>query len=309
MSDDIRLIRFDWAMKKILRNKANFDVLEGFLEVLLNKEITILEILESESNKEDAGDKFNRVDLLVKDNLGEKIIIEIQNNREVHYLERLLYGSSKVISESIESGSPYKEVQKVISVSIIYFLLGENLDDYLYYGKTDFRGVHTGSKLILKRREGKVIRMVEPANLYPEYYLVEVEKVQDIVNNDLDEWIYFFKNESIKKSFKSKSIRIAKEKLDFLKLSKEQRKRYTRYLENLAIEKDLIQSAWEEGEEMGREKGEEIGLEKGEAIGREKRDEEVVIRMIKEELSIEMISQYTGLTPQRIAEIKKKHNL
>jgi hypothetical protein len=28
--DDARLIRFDWAAKSILRNKANFDILEGF---------------------------------------------------------------------------------------------------------------------------------------------------------------------------------------------------------------------------------------------------------------------------------------
>ena len=153
MSKEIRLIRFDWAIKNILRNKANFDVLEGFLQDLLGRKITILEILESEGNKESESDKFNRVDILVKDQTGEKIIIEVQNNREVHYLERLLYGSSKVITESMQEGSLYREVQKVISVSIVYFILGENLDDYLYYGKTDFRGIHSGSKLILKRKD------------------------------------------------------------------------------------------------------------------------------------------------------------
>ncbi len=29
-----KLVRFDWAMKYILRNKANFDVLEAFLTSL-----------------------------------------------------------------------------------------------------------------------------------------------------------------------------------------------------------------------------------------------------------------------------------
>jgi len=285
MSDEIRLIRFDWAIKNILRNKANFDVLEGFLSVLLNKQIIIQEILESESNKEEAGDKFNRVDLLVKDELGEKIIIEIQNNREVHYLERLLYGSSKVITESMESGSQYKEVQKVISISIIYFILGENLDDYLYYGKTDFRGMHSGSKLILKRKEDKVLKEIESAVIYPEYYLIEVEKFQDIIQNDLDEWIYFFKNERIKDDFKSQSIKKAKQKLDVLKLSKEERKRYTRYLENLAIEYDVIESAREEGHNT--------------------RDEEVVLNRLKAGLSVDMLCQYTGLPRERIEAIGK----
>jgi len=45
------LISFDWAMKKLLRSKANFDILEGFLSELLKENLTILEILESESNK------------------------------------------------------------------------------------------------------------------------------------------------------------------------------------------------------------------------------------------------------------------
>ena len=46
-------IRFDWAMKRLLRNKANFGVLEGLLTTLLDEKITISQLLESESNQED----------------------------------------------------------------------------------------------------------------------------------------------------------------------------------------------------------------------------------------------------------------
>lgn len=45
----MQLVRFDWAMKYLLRNKANFDVLEGFLSELLKKSILIETVLESES--------------------------------------------------------------------------------------------------------------------------------------------------------------------------------------------------------------------------------------------------------------------
>ena len=38
-------IRFDWVIKKLLRDKANFVILEGFLTVVLNQEIKILQIL------------------------------------------------------------------------------------------------------------------------------------------------------------------------------------------------------------------------------------------------------------------------
>ena len=69
-------IRFDWAMKRLLRNKANFGVLEGLLTTLLDEKITISQLLESESNQEDEFDKYNRVDLLALDSKGELILIE-----------------------------------------------------------------------------------------------------------------------------------------------------------------------------------------------------------------------------------------
>ena len=54
------LVRFDWAMKKMLRNKANFGILEGFIEVFLGKKCKITEILESEGEQETAEDKYTR---------------------------------------------------------------------------------------------------------------------------------------------------------------------------------------------------------------------------------------------------------
>jgi len=96
-----KLISFDWALKRLLRSKANFEILEGFLSELLNDNIKILEILESEANKENCLDKFNRVDLKVKDQNKAIIIIELQYDKELDYLQRILYGTSKVITERL----------------------------------------------------------------------------------------------------------------------------------------------------------------------------------------------------------------
>lgn len=76
-----RYIRFDWAIKRLLRQKANFGVLEGFLTVFLGEQIKIEEILESEGNQQMADDKFNRVDIKAKNTKGDIILIEIQNTR------------------------------------------------------------------------------------------------------------------------------------------------------------------------------------------------------------------------------------
>ena len=101
--DEVRdkCIRFDWAIKRLLRQKANFDVLEGFLTVFIGEKITIVEILESEGNQSRSDDKFNRVDIKAKNDKGEIIIIEVQNTRELYFLERILYGVAKAITEHI----------------------------------------------------------------------------------------------------------------------------------------------------------------------------------------------------------------
>ena len=56
-SNNNQIIRFDWAMKRLLRNKANFSVLEGLLTTLPGEKIVIQKLLESESNQEDKFDK------------------------------------------------------------------------------------------------------------------------------------------------------------------------------------------------------------------------------------------------------------
>ncbi|WP_206225162.1 PD-(D/E)XK nuclease family transposase, partial [Parabacteroides sp. ZJ-118] len=71
-------IRFDWAMKRLLRNKANHAVLEGLMTSLLGTRFKIVRFLESESNQESPEDKFNRVDILAESEKGELVIFEIQ---------------------------------------------------------------------------------------------------------------------------------------------------------------------------------------------------------------------------------------
>ena len=146
MEQQDRYIRFDWAVKSLLRQKANFDVLEGFLTVLLGEEVKIIELLESESNQQSVDDKFNRVDIKAKNSKGEIIIVEIQNTRELYYLERILYGVAKAITEHISLGERYYEVKKIYSISILYFDIGKG-NDYLYHGQNSFTGVHTGDRL------------------------------------------------------------------------------------------------------------------------------------------------------------------
>ena len=179
MGEDNKIIRFDWAAKRLLRNKANFGVLEGFLTVLLDEKITIVEILESEGNQIHADDKFNRVDIKACNSKDEIVIIEIQNTREAWYLERILYGVAKTITEHISLGDKYNTVKKVYSINILYFDLGIGLD-YLYHGQNSFVGVHTGDKLVINTRDKDVLVQKKPEEIFPEYFLIRVNEFNKV---------------------------------------------------------------------------------------------------------------------------------
>ena len=141
-------IRFDWAMKRLLRNKANFAVLEGLMTTLMKKKIIIKRLLESESNQESEYDKYNRVDLLAEDEQGELLLFEIQNNNEYAYFQRMLFGTSKLVTEYINRGEGYEKIRKIYSINIVYFALGSGTD-FVYHGKTEFRGLHNNELLQL----------------------------------------------------------------------------------------------------------------------------------------------------------------
>ena len=230
-----QLIRFDWAMKRLLRNKVNFGILEGFLSELLQNDITIVEILDAESNKETENDKFNRVDILVKDSKEELIIIEVQNDREYDYFQRMLYGVSKAISEHIEEGSAYSKVKKVIAVNVVYFNLGQG-EDYVYYGDTTFKGTHKNDVLSLSKKQKESFKVELVKDIFPEYYIIKVNNFDDNAQNTLDEWIYFFKNSAIKSNFSAKGLKEASAKLDIMKLSEKDQLAYKQYVANLRNE-------------------------------------------------------------------------
>ena len=167
MNTKTKLIRFDWAMKNLLRDKANFDILEGFLTAVLRQEVSIIKILESESNVPDIDPKLNRVDILIQDQQQRYVRIEIQNCHITAYLERILFGVSKVIVDNVKSGEDYREISKVVSISILYFNFGLG-EDYVFYGNTEFRGLHNNEPLVFRRRqEDKTLLKLKSQDIFP----------------------------------------------------------------------------------------------------------------------------------------------
>ncbi|MDR3262483.1 MAG: Rpn family recombination-promoting nuclease/putative transposase, partial [Tannerella sp.] len=178
-------IRFDWAIKRLLRQKANFVILEGFLSTVLREDIHIEKILDSESNKENAADKFNRLGLLVENSTGELLIIEVRNDRELDYFHRVLYGISPAVTDYISEGDVYDRVKKLYSINILYFELGLG-KDYVYHGHTEFRGIHENDILWLSESARKQFVCKKVGDIYPEHYILRVENFNKVATTQFD---------------------------------------------------------------------------------------------------------------------------
>ena len=270
------LIRFDWAIKRLLRQKANYKVLEGFLTVVLNEEVKIINIKESESNQSSAIEKLNRVDILVKNKQGELIIIELQNSEEVDYFLRMLCRVSKTITEHISLGDIYSKLRKVYHINIVYFKLGQG-KDYVYHGITEFKGLHCHDVLELTEEQKNFFAEPKRKNvhnikdLFPEDYMLFIEEFNNVVKDSLDEWIYYFKNNQIPDSFTAPGLNEAKELLKYDLLSDQEKMDYEHHINQRLYEKGAIETALRKGEAIGLEKGLVISLEKRLAKGEEDR--------------------------------------
>lgn len=300
-------ISFDWALKHLLREKANHDVLEGFVSVVLKKKsIKIHRLLESEGNKDDPDRKTNRVDLLAEDENGDLLLIEVQGEPEQAYFQRMLFGASKLVTEYIERGENYEHVKRVYSINIVYFDLGQG-EDCVYEGKTEFRGLTKGDLLELSPFQKQKFKADAVSDLYPRYVILKVNDFNRWSRMPLDQWLYFLSHTEIPEDADAPGLREAREKLDLMRMSRDERILYDRYLMDRVILRNTVDGAREEGAyegfKEGMEKGIERGLEQGRSEGEHAKAIDTARRMKAKGFSIEDIAEITGLTIEQISSL------
>ena len=243
-----QIIRFDWAMKRLLRNKANFSVL-----------------------------------------------IEVQNNNEYAYFQRMLFGTSKLVTEYINRGESYDKVRKVYSVNIVYFSLGHGTD-FVYHGKTEFRGIHTNDLLELTPFQKQTFKVDTVSQLYPEYYILKVNGFNQVAKSPLEEWIYYLNTGEIPSTATAPGLEEARERLKLDSMTKDELAAYYRHLDNIVILRDNINTEREEG----RAEGLEEGLNKGREEGLKEANLNNARNLKKLGVAVDIISQATGLSKEEV---------
>ena len=291
-------VSFDWAAKKLLRQKSNFVILEGFIWALLGEKMTIVKMLDSEGNQEDERDKFNRVDMLAENSRGEHVLIEVQNNRELDYFHRMLYGTSKLITDHMQLGMEYGKIQKIYSIHIVYFDLGQG-EDYAYHGATNFFGLNKSDELKLSVKQQNNFKCEYPKELFPEYYILRVNDFNTNAVTPLEEWMAFLKNDFISEETTTPGLPEAKKQLDYHHLTAEERRKFDRFFDNLRYQHSVLTTEKEigrdEGRVEGRAEGIEIGRAEGEAKGEAKTKRLMILALKKKGMTAADIAEITNL--------------
>jgi predicted transposase/invertase (TIGR01784 family) len=313
------LIAFDYAIKYLLKNKSDYDIIEGFISALFAsqgyKPVKINALLDTESNKEDKNLKRSIADLVVEDNDGNKYIVEIERSFTPNFIHKACFNSSRLVVDSISGSQDYTTIKKVFHISILYFTT-QGMSKPICHGQTIVHEIDTEHpKDVRVANQGLVI--FESKNIFPEYFFISVPRFNDVINQEIDEWLYVMKHSDTRQDFKSAYMAKVKERLSVLKMSKEDRDEYIYYMKEAVHSQDVLTAAEQKGEarglEKGREEGEARGIERGkaegEARGLEKGKIETAINMLNGDIDEALICKFTGLSAEELAELKKQHKL
>jgi len=290
------LISFDYAIKYLLKHKADYDIVEGFISAVISScgypPVTIKALLESASNKEDADLKSVIADLIVEDLSGVKYVVEIDRSYTNLFLHKACFNSSRLIVDSIYSNDDYSTIKKIININLAYFAFGD-IKSPLHYGKTVFYQMDRDHPQNL-HLANTGLKYFDINNIFPEYLVISLPLFDDEVKSELDEWLYMMKHSKVRDDFKSPYMKKVSERLNILKMTPEELDKYREYRNKVLKDRDYLVAAEEKGEARGEARGIEKGIEKGKI--------EIAHNMLEDKMSLETISKYSGLT---IDEIKK----
>ena len=278
-------------MDTLLRKKANFEILEGFLSVLLEDDVSVLEIVEDESRETWSDDgQSNHMDIKVRVGVDEVVLVELQAVREVDDLQRNLLDAAKWLLGQFGVGEARGSFARVISVTLLYCELGCGTD-YVYRGTTSFRGLRDGAELSVK---------ASPL----ETFLIRVDEFERDVRDPLEQWLHFMKRGRIPDEFDAPGMDRARLSMNVFSLKDSDRWDYEHFIKAVRIRKSVKRTI-EIDREIARKNAFEIGWAEG---LREGRDE--VARVVARRLLVThddcTISEITGLSPDELVALRKE---
>lgn len=321
MTYEKSLISFDYAIKYLLKDKGDYSIVEGFISALLKtkgyKDVKIIALLESESNKEDSKSKRSLADVIVEDEDHNKYIIEIERSVKDSFIHKSLFNTSRLIIDNLSQGEDYTEIVKVFHISLLYFPVGNNNggngnggnrnsnevtgNGSIYHGKTIIHEIESNEKLSVNIKNPHTGKIYDATNILPEYFFISVPSFNDRMEKEIDDWLYVMKHDELPKKIHSSYMEKVAQKLSILKMSESERTEYSYYLKKLYSDRDELAAATNRGIEQGMAKGIKQGIKQGIEQGQS----QMIKIMLARGNSVETISSITGLNIHDIEKLKE----
>jgi predicted transposase/invertase (TIGR01784 family) len=253
--------------------------------------VKITAIMDGESNKEHRSLKKSLADLVVEDQQGDKYIVEIEQDYASDFMHKACFNTSRLIVDSIKAGDDYTTIKKVFHISLLYFNWGDKSKP-IYYGRTVMRAVDTKHPLDIHVMDlrGKV---QDVSHIFPEYIVVSVPSFDDVIRQELDEWLYVLKYSEVKEEFKSPYMKRVAERLNFLKMNEQEKSVYYKHRAEFLKQRSVVSSA----EAKGKEEGIKQGIQA--------RNIEIAKNMLLEGFQADAITRITGLAKEELEKLSK----
>lgn len=278
----------DVGFKKIFGQEVSKDLLIDFLNDLLVGERSIKDItfLDKELLPEYMGDRGVIYDIYCTTEAGEHIIVEMQNRQQTNFKERALFYLSHTITRQGEKGARWEfDLKAVYGV----FFMNFRLEDTPHKLRTD---------IVLSDRDTHEVFSDKLRFIFIE--LPSFNKEEEECETDFERWIYILKNMETLNRLPFKARKAVFEKLEEIasvsSLNQEEHELYWKSVNAYRTALSVNEASKREGREEGREEGRKEGKE----IGKKLQSLAIARTMKQDNVPLNMIAQYTGLSPEEI---------
>ncbi|MFU7503240.1 MAG: PD-(D/E)XK nuclease family transposase [Candidatus Tisiphia sp.] len=184
-----------------LLNKGDYEIVEGFISAILQNAgysaVKVTNLLDGESNKESEELKQSVADVIVEDQKGHKYIVEIDSYYAGYFLHKACFNTSRLIVDTMG----YTNIKKIFHINLIYFAYA-NMKLPICHGQAIFKEIERESSRELHSSD-KYDKVLDIHNLFPEYFIISVPIFNDVIRNEMDEWLYVAKHSEVRDDFKS----------------------------------------------------------------------------------------------------------
>ncbi|WP_264328568.1 MULTISPECIES: Rpn family recombination-promoting nuclease/putative transposase [unclassified Wolbachia] len=284
----------DISFKRIFGTEKNKDILIHFLNDILGftgkNEIKDIEFLSTIQDPDIAAKKQSIVDVLCRDENGLQVIVEMQVAKTKGFEKRAQYYAAKAYSRQADKGDQYHDLKEIIFIAIA--------DCILFPDKSEYKSKHTIRDEDTNEHDLK------------DFYFIFIElpkfpkTKEDQLENIVEKWVYFFRyaeetsEEELEKIIGSDFIiKKAYEELNRFNWSEKEFIAYEQEIKRILDEQAVLAQRLDDATEQGKK----IGKEEGKIEGKV----EVAKTMLANNVDIDTIIKFTGLSISEIKELQK----